>query len=210
MQFTFKIWSKIKESWPIYKAHFSTFLILMVVTMVAQFIGSNNNWMLVIISYIIGLLISFIWVSFVLNLIDKKDFNPFKRESLPSFSQFWNLFKTMIIYALCVMGGFILFIIPGFYISGRLIFAIYLSVEKNQGARVTIKEAWHMTEGYGWKLFGKSFVIGLFIALGFIALFVGSFVTYPIGMLVLGMMYREFLKFKSQQPVELPKVEITQ
>lgn len=196
MQFTFKIGDKIKEAWPICKAHFSVFLLLLVVTMIDNVIGLNHNWVLVVISYVISILLSYIWIRFILSLIDKKDFNPFSRESLPSFVQFWNFFKTMILYTLCVLVGFALFIIPGFYISGRLLFAVYLSIDKNQGARVSIKEAWNMTKNYGWKLFWKSFLIGLFIALGFIAFFIGSFITYPIGMIVMAMMYRKFSKMK--------------
>lgn len=165
-----------------------------------------------VISYVVSILISYMWIRFVLNLIDKKDANPFKKESFPTLSQYWNLFKTMIIYSLCVLVGFILFIVPGFYVAGRLLFAVYISIEKNQGARVTIKEAWRMTEGYGWILFWKSFVIGLFIALGFIAFFVGSFITYPMGMIVMGMLYRDFLKMKSAQPsfAQLPKEPIVE
>jgi len=197
MKFTFNIIDKIKEAWPIYKVHFGTFLLLMIVTSVTQFVGANNSWVLNIISFIVGMLVSYIWVRFVLSLIDKKDFNPFHRESLPSLLQFWNLFKTMILLSLCVLGGFILFIIPAFYISARLMFAIYISIEKNQGARASIKESWDMTKGYGWKLFGKSFLVGLFIALGFVLFFIGSFITYPIGMIVFAMMYREFLRMKS-------------
>ena len=207
MQFTFKIIDKIKEVWTIYKAHFSVFLLLMIVTLVAQFVGSNNNWMLSIISFVVGMLVSYIWVRFVLSLIDKKEFNPFARESLPSLSQFWNLFKTMLLLFLCVLGGLILFIIPAFYVSARLMFAVYISIEKNQGARASIKESWEMTKGYGWKLFWKSFLIGLFIALGFVLFFIGSFITYPIGMMVFAMLYREFSKFKSETPVPTP-VEI--
>lgn len=199
MKFTFKIGNKIKEAWPLYKEHLGTFLLMMIITMVVQSIGSSkDNWVFAVISYIVSLLLAYVWTRFALGLIDKKVINPFSREAFPPFSQFWNLFKTIILYSLCVMGGFILLIIPGFYIIGRLLFAIYLSVEKNQGAIVTIKEAWKMTEGYGWKLFWKSFVIGLFIILGFIAFIIGLFITYPIGIIVMAMMYREFSKMKLQ------------
>jgi hypothetical protein len=207
MKFTFKIGDKIKESWPIYKAHFSTLLLLMIVTIVVQSIESNkHSWMLRLIAYIISIVLSFVWIRFILNLIDKKDISPFSKEALPSFVQSWNLIKTMILYSLCVLGGLILLIIPGIYISGRLVFAIYLSIDKNQGGMPTIKEAWKMTEGYGWLLIWKSFVIGLFMMLGIIAFFIGSFITYPIGMMVMIMMYREFSKMKSQIPVSDPTV----
>jgi hypothetical protein len=200
MQFTFKIGAKIKEAWPIYKLHFGTLILLFAVTLIVKAVGSGHNWILVILSYVVSLIIAYIWIRFGLSLVDKKDFNPFSKEALPSLLQFWNLFKTMILYMLCVLGGMILLVIPGLYVCGRLIFALYLSVEKNQGARMTVEEAWNMTKGYGWQLFWKSFLIGLFMAVGFIAFFVGGFVTYPIGFIVLLMMYREFSKMKLRMP----------
>lgn len=208
MQFIFKIGDKIQEGWVIYKAHFSTLLVMTIITMIVQFVGGKDDFPLAVIALIVNLLISYIWIRFTLNLVDKKDFNPFSKEALPSITQLWNFIKTGILYALCILGGFILLIIPAFYISGRLIFAIYLSVEKNQGGRASIKEAWEMTRGYGWKLFWKSLVIGLFMALGFIAFFIGSFVTYPIGFMLMVMMYREFVKFKLQTPASSTPLEV--
>ena len=181
--------------------------------MVVQFIGSNNNnndknWILIVISYILSILLSYIWINFVLSLIDKKDLNPFSRQSFPTLKQYWNLFTTMLLVALCVLVGFILLVVPGFYVAGRLVFATYMSVDKNQGGIKNVKEAWNMTKGYGWKLFWKSFVIGLFIMLGFVALFIGAFITYPIGMIVLLMMYREFSKMKLETPPTSVSAEV--
>ena len=198
MKFTFKIGQKIKETWPIYKANFSTILILIAITIVTKFIGSDShNWGLVIVSYVISILISYIWIRFILGLIDKKDFNPFSRKSLPSFKRFWNLLTTLILSGLCILGGFILLIIPGFYIIGRLIFSVYISVDKNKDGVASVKESWNMTKGYGWNLFWKGLLISLFIILGYIAFLVGALITYPIGIMVMAMMYREFSKIKS-------------
>jgi len=197
MKFTFKISAKIKEVWPLYKLHFGTFILLMLISCGIQAIGSKDNFILSIISSILSIIVFYVWVKYVLNLIDKNDYNPLTMKALPTLGQFWNLLKTMFLNGLCVLGGLILLIVPGFYIAGRLSFSSYISIEKNQGARATIKEAWKMTEGYGWLLLWKTFVIGLFIILGFIALFVGAFITYPIGVFLLVMMYREFLKMKS-------------
>ncbi len=147
-----------------------------------------------------SILLSFVWINFILNLIDNKVSKPFSKKAFPSLLHFWNLFKTTIISSLCIIAGFILFIIPGFYITGRLLFSFYIAIEKNQGARVTIKEAWNMTKGYGWNLFWKSFVIGLFMVIGFVVFFVGGFITYPLGLIVFVMLYREFTKMKLQIP----------
>ena len=128
-------------------------------------------------------------------------------------SQFASIvFPIIVIVAIVLI---LLLIIPGLYIIGRLFPAVYISVEKCQGSRKTIKEAWVMTKGSAWNILGKSILIGLFIFLGFIAFFVGLIITYPIGMIVLVMMYRELVKFKklSSNPetvidLEIPKVEV--
>jgi membrane-anchored glycerophosphoryl diester phosphodiesterase (GDPDase) len=208
MEFIFKIGNKIKEAWPIYRIHLSTLLLLVTAIYSVQVVSSIDNWLISIISFIISIVLSYILIHYILSLVDGKEIDLFKKESIPSFLQIWNFFKTMILSALCVMAGFILLIIPGFYVAGRLVFAMYISVEKNQGARLTIKEAWKMTEGYGWILFWKSFVIGLFMALGIIAFFVGSFITYPLGMILLIMMYREFTNFKLNNSSEVDKVYV--
>ena len=53
-----------------------------------------------------------------------------------------------------------------------------------------------MTRNNGWILFWKSFVIFLFVMLGFVLFGVVALVTYPIGCIVLAMMYRDFQKNK--------------
>lgn len=197
MNFTFKIGQKIKEAWPLYKEHFGALLLMTLLTFAVAGVGQKEDFALSIIVTIVNIVLSYIWMRLILSLIDKKEFNLFSKD-LPTLGQLWNFIKTSILYGLCVIGGLILLIVPGFYFAGRLMFAVYISVEKNQGARLSIKESWEMTRSYGWKLFWKSFVIALFMAVGFLALFVGSFITYPIGFMLMIMMYREFIKFKSQ------------
>lgn len=97
--------------------------------------------------------------------------------------------------------------IPTLYVSSRLFFAPYISVEKKQGAVKTIKECWNMTRGYGWRLVGLYLVVAVIIVLGFLAYYVGALITYPIGMIMFVMLYREFTKFaKSHHEVPTPHV----
>lgn len=194
MQFTFKIGSKIKEAWPIYKDNLATLLLMAIVTLVVSALSSRDNWIISMLAYVVGILVFYVWARLVFALVEKRKFNPFSKEALPSLGQFWDLLKTMILYSLCILGGLILFIIPGLYLSGRLMFAPYLSVEKNQGARKSIKESWEATRGNGWKIFWKAFVVGLFMMVGFLAFVVGALITYPVGFIVMVMLYREFFK----------------
>jgi hypothetical protein len=202
MKFTFKIGDKIKEAWPIYKMHFGNFVLLFIITIVSSIILSGRNIIIRILSYAVSVFLAYIWIRFTLSLVDKKEYNPFSKEALPTSSGFWNLLITMVLFGLCIMAGLILLVIPGLYILGRLIFAPYLSVEKNQGAISTIEKTWNMTKDHGWELFLKSLLIGLFAVAGFILLFVGGIVTCPISYIVFAMMYREFSKMKLQSPAE--------
>lgn len=194
MKFTFKIGSKIKEAWPIYKENLTTLLLMTVVTLIVSALSSRDNWAISLLAYVVGILVFYVWVRLVFALVEKRKFNPFSKEALPSLEQFWDLLKMMILYSLCILGGLILFIIPGLYLSGRLMFAPYLSVEKTQGARKSIKESWEATRGNGWKIFWKAFVVGLFMMVGFLAFVVGALITYPVGFIVMVMLYREFFK----------------
>jgi len=210
MPFTFKIRQKIKEAWVLYKEHFGSIILLLLVTGILQIISQkfSKNILVGLLLILISTLISYIWIKSIFNLLDGKGFNPFLQESLPTLSQYWDLIKTSILILLCVIPGIILLIVPGLYISGRLFPAKYISIEKHQGARKNIKEAWELTRGNAWRLLWKSLLIGLFILLGFIALVVGSVITYPIGIMLSVMMYRELVKFKSvgvkMEAVEIP------
>lgn len=199
MPFTFKVGSKIKEAWPLYKDNLGMFLLLLVATFAFQMIGeiSDKSIILSILLMLVSIVFSYIWAKSGLDLTAGKPLSPFSKETLPNLSQLWDFIKTNILLMLCVLGGAILLIIPAFYVAGRLFPAMYLSVEKSQGARKNIKEAWAMTKGRGWYILWKSFLIGLFVLLGFLALVVGAIITYPIGMIVSVMMYREIVKSKS-------------
>jgi len=203
MPFTFKVGSKIKEAWPLYKENFGMFMLLLVATFAIQMIGevSKENIFLSILLVLVGIVFSYIWAKSGLDLTAGKPFSPFSKETLPNLSQLWDFIKTNILLMLCILGGAILLIIPAFYVAGRLFPTMYLSVEKSQGARKNIKEAWAMTKGRGWYIFWKSFLVGLFVLLGFIAIVIGAIITYPIGMIVSVMMYREIVKSQSNDAV---------
>jgi len=208
MKFTFKIFEKIKEAWPIYKKHFGVFFLLTVIYLIVSYASPNKNFWVGLVAWIVWFFIFYVWVRFILNIIKGKDVSgSLSKEMLPTLHQFWNFIKTMVLLGVIVTLGFVFFIVPGIYFAGRLVFTTYLSVENNKGGRATIKDSWSLTKGYGWNLFWKSFLIGLFAVLGFVALFVGAFITYPMAMIVLVMLYVEFSKFKSSEVIT-PKVEV--
>lgn len=201
MKFTFKVKQKIKEVWVLYKENINVILLFTLLTLVLDSIKQRHNFPLTILMIFVSVLLSYVWARSALNLIDTKEFKPFSKESLPDIKQYWNFLSTNILMGLIFLGGLILFIIPGFYFMGRLAFASYISVDKNKSAEDSIKESWNMTRDHGWSIFWKGFLIGLFILLGVLALFVGLFITYPIGIIIFAMLYREFQKYKNSTSV---------
>ena len=59
-----------------------------------------------------------------------------------------------LITGILVVLGFLLFILPGLYISARLMFAPYIGLMENKPILDSVKKAYEITEGKGWKLIG--------------------------------------------------------
>jgi hypothetical protein len=79
-----------------------------------------------------------------------------------TLAQTWQDFKKLglkilgveILMGLSIVAGFILFIIPGIYIMGRVYLAPYLLVDKNVGITDAIKGSWNLTKGRMWPVYG--------------------------------------------------------
>ena len=59
-----------------------------------------------------------------------------------------------LIAGILVVLGFLLFILPGLYISARLMFAPYIGLMENRPILDSVNKAYEITEGKGWKLIG--------------------------------------------------------
>ena len=59
-----------------------------------------------------------------------------------------------LITGILVVFGFLLFILPGFYLLARLMFAPYIGLMENRPILDSVKKAYEITEGKGWKLLG--------------------------------------------------------
>jgi hypothetical protein len=59
-----------------------------------------------------------------------------------------------LIAGILVVLGFLLFILPGLYSSARLMFAPYIGLMENRPILDSVKKAYEITEGKGWKLIG--------------------------------------------------------
>ena len=111
-------------------------------------------------------------------------------EILQGFRIVWNYIGLMILMSLAVLGGLILFIVPGIIIGIRIQFAPLLMVDKGFGPVEAIRESWSMTNGIGWKLFCFGFLSGLLNILGLFCLIIGVVITFFVTWMAYFYLYR--------------------
>ena len=78
-------------------------------------------------------------------------------------SRLLHLILVYILFVGLVFAGFIALIIPGFYVSFRLIFSLYATVIDNSSAVDSLNSSWKLTKGRWWLLFRAIFLIALVV-----------------------------------------------
>ena len=70
-----------------------------------------------------------------------------------------HLILASILFVGLVFAGFIALIIPGLYVSNRLIFSLYGTVIENSSAVDSLNSSWELTKGRWWLVFRATFLI---------------------------------------------------
>lgn len=96
-----------------------------------------------------------------------------------------------ILLLLIILGGLVLFIIPGIIWMLKYQFALYFVVDKGMKPIEALKASAQITDGVKWELLGFNVVAILLGMLGTIFFFVGVFITTPIIGLATTMIYRK-------------------
>lgn len=113
------------------------------------------------------------------------------------FRTFTHYFLATIVSAMCVIVGFLCFILPGIYIMSRLIFVQYLVVDKKISFNQAIKESWNVSDGYALNFIGFLLAIFFVIIVGFLAFLIGIVVAIPITSLASAQLYLLFTNQKN-------------
>jgi membrane-anchored glycerophosphoryl diester phosphodiesterase (GDPDase) len=87
-----------------------------------------------------------------------------------------HLISVYIMYSVLVLVGFIALIIPGLYVSYRLIFSLYVTVIDNSSALDSLSSSWELTKGRWWWVFRASLLIlfVVFVPIALIVLLISS------------------------------------
>ena len=91
------------------------------------------------------------------------------------FHRFWSVLLVSVLVGLAIIGGLILFVIPGIYIGVRLAVSVEaLVVEGRRGAQA-MGRSWELVGGHWWHAFGTLVVAGLLTGV------VNAVITAPFG-----------------------------
>jgi membrane-anchored glycerophosphoryl diester phosphodiesterase (GDPDase) len=81
-----------------------------------------------------------------------------------------HLILVYIMLVVLVFAGFIALIIPGLYVSYRLIFSFYATVIDNSSALDSLRSSWELTKGRWWLVFRALFLIVFVVAVPIISI----------------------------------------
>lgn len=119
--------------------------------------------LLLIDAGIIIFVILFLWaqVSLIYSIVDEK--LSIKEAYGKSRTMIWDYVVLSFLVGLVVLGGFVLFIIPGIILSAYLTFSIYALVNEGDKETNALLKSYEYVKGHWWAVFGRI----LFIALVF-------------------------------------------
>lgn len=185
-ELSFSFGRNIRESWHLYKKNFLALVLVNIIFIAIMFVINllqnheattspvemfrlnDFSPLPSIISLIVFPFISSFILKFSLGIVGKENVKLFSREIktlLPSFKVYLNFLVALIIYSIIVGLGFVLLVIPGLYLLGRLFPVFYLIVDKKMGAIKAIKKSWQITKKMGWSLLGKQIQVIFFSAI---------------------------------------------
>ncbi len=108
-----------------------------------------------------------------------------------SFKKILNLLLGAILYAIIVWIGFILCVIPGIIVGARLITFYFFIIDKDYNAIDALSKSWEATKGNTLNLILLYIVFYLINMLGALCCGIGIFVTAPMQVIGLALVYRK-------------------
>lgn len=118
------------------------------------------------------------------------------------FNYFWNCVLANILENVIIIGGFVLFFVPGIIFAAKLAFVQYYVVDRKLEAIEAIKASWRDTKGYTPTLVGMIFLAVLIALLGFLLLGVGLIPAMMWISLAFAAFYNSTMRFinKTESP----------
>ena len=212
----FTIEEALRFGWDVMKNNLAFFVLFLLILWVAEGIPSGLQGIfykysaLVIImglvSFVIGIFVNMAVVRVGLRFTDGETAE--YSDIYMSYPLFWKFLGGAILYGLIVLGGLILFIVPGIYWGIKYHFFAYFIIDEGLGPVEALRRSGEITYGSKWELLLLALAFFGINLLGLLACFVGLFITAPITLVALAYVYRRLLatsETAEQAPVPSPE-----
>jgi len=213
---TFSITEAIKYGWSMFKQHY-TLLAGLVLTVFAVGMGldfisrglSETSSLASFVLSLIGTAISiFVGIGIIYIALRLHDENTAKfKDIFKAVPFFWRYIGTSIAYAVTVLVGLILLIVPGIYWAIKYSFYKYMLIDKNLGPIEALKESGKITHGAKWNLLLFFIVIMILNIIGILAMGVGLLISMPVTLMATVYVYRKLLKRGGITSGETPEIK---
>jgi len=197
---TFSIKEAVKHGWTLFKANKK---ILILATLLFVILSNLNNqsgdgWgryhsgfspIVWLVLFAVSIIVQIGWLKIMLHI--ERGEKASLKELFTHVEIFWKYLGVHIIYVVAMMIGFVLLIVPGFYVALKYGFAPALIVDKKDlKIGEAFKQSALMSKDIKWKLLGLFVVMVLLNILGTIALGVGLLVSIPVSSLAFIHIYK--------------------
>lgn len=221
---TFSKAQAIKTGWEITKANLwllsGGFLVIWLISLVINSIGSSFEegslffLAFVLLGWVVSSVLELGYIRLSLNLVDgaKATFSDIFGEG----HLVVRYIVASILYALVVIAGFVLLVVPGVIWSIKYGQYKFLIVDQKLGPVEALKESARITTGFKWELLLLYLLFALINIAGALVLFVGLLVSIPVTFVAMLWVYRRLLSAHSQtvatetHPMETATEEQTQ
>ncbi len=203
----FSLEESLRYGWEKTKIHLNFFLVFLLVILIVTFLlrsfSTGNPFtqnISSILSFIFDVMVSIGITKSVLRIIS--DESPMMDDFfLRDFSQVVAYVCGVILYAIVVIAGIILLIVPGIILAVRLRFYTFLIIEKNLGPISALKESWAMTKGHTWELFLFTLITVALNLIAVVLLGIGLIFTIPMTTIAFGYIYRKLMLVDAASPL---------
>jgi hypothetical protein len=192
------------DAWESYKAHFSTFVKILIIPSVlvaaGNLIATRGGAVVAgaggLISFIGLIILIFAGIALMFAVIAGTDFAESYRRS-PGV--FWSLVWVSILGGVITLGGLVMLIVPGIMMGIWFVFSGYIVIAENRRGLNTLTQSREYTRGYWWALLGR--LLLMYLAVGIVCVVISVPLTLIFGALVVPVVNMVFWIFVVPFPV---------
>jgi len=202
---TFSISELIQDAWSKFKEKPGFWILITIISIVVGYFGdyglsvdpesfeasftSIHGFAISIVSLYLSASITLIYIKYMRG--ESVSFNDLLGVDLNKFIHY---VLAVLVSGVLMVIGFILLILPGFYIMARLMFVQYLVLDRNLSFSEAIKKSFNISEGRVLDFISFMFAMAFLVILGFLSLVFGVLIAIPISSLATAKLYLLFVK----------------